>query len=204
MDNEVSVGALNHLMLKGIPRRLYQSLRKIVRELHQLINLIWGLFCWHLHKPSENYSYCIPIQYLNSKLKCLFCCPLGVEINFVIEYECRLFFFLSQCVIIWGDIVFDKTIYFVSNILLSNKTSLHCCRTWGFVPFNAQGRGVKKRAPWPHWFYFRAQPGGPATTTGAKAGHWDIARAQGGQCLEIKASLCPRLAVLFFLPRTHR
>lgn len=80
-DNEVSVGALNHLMLKGIPRRLYQSLCKIVRDLHQLINLIWGLFCWRSHKPSENYSYCIPVQYLNSKLKCLLPAPLGGEIK---------------------------------------------------------------------------------------------------------------------------
>lgn len=80
-DNEVSVGALNHLMLKGIPRRLHQSLCKIVRDLHQLINLIWGLFCWHLHKPSENYSYCIPIQYLNSELQCPFPSPPGGQIN---------------------------------------------------------------------------------------------------------------------------
>lgn len=80
-DNEVSVGALNHLMLKGIPRRLHQSPCRIVRDLHQLINLIWGLFCWHLHKPSENYSYCIPIQYLNSESKCPFPSPLGGEIN---------------------------------------------------------------------------------------------------------------------------
>lgn len=176
-------------MLKGIPRRLYQSLCKIVRDLHQLINLIWGLFCWHLHKPSENYSYCILIQYLNSELQCQSRTPLGVEINFAIEYECRLFFFLSRCVIIWGDIVFDKTIYFVSNILLSHKTGLYHCHMWGFVPVNVEQREgcLGPTAPWWGWQLRVTRPSVPILSWGCRVYHdcWllmDISFLKGENC----------------------
>lgn len=36
--------------------------------------------------------------------------------------------------------MFDKTIYFVSNILLSHKTGLYHCHMWGFVPVNVEQR----------------------------------------------------------------
>lgn len=117
-DNEVSGGALNHLMLKGIPRRLHQSLCKIVRDLQQLINLIWGLFCWHLHKPSENYSYCIPIQCLNSELKRPFPSPLGGEINLCHRIWmsavslCRLLHYYLRRYSVWQNHLF-RSKYFM-------------------------------------------------------------------------------------------
>lgn len=43
--------------------------------------------------------------------------------------------------------MFDKTIYFVSNILLSNKTRLCCCHMGGFVPVRLGGRRVEEWGP---------------------------------------------------------
>lgn len=46
--------------------------------------------------------------------------------------------------------MFDKTIYFVSNILLSHKTGLYHCHMWGFVPVNVEQREgcLGPTAPW--------------------------------------------------------